>query len=344
MGILSAHLHMLHMYDCLVKPITVYGSEVWGHHHPAQSEADKIFFRFARQVLRVKPTTSNIIVLGECGVLPPSVQCIISVLCYMNRLHNLPNDLLVKQAYCEMLRLENNGFCTWTSNVCELARSYGLDISLTTKDFQKNCKQVVRQSFISNWFNNVNNIVRNPLLRTYQKIKTKFLQEPYLYLIKEHKHRVALSRLRASSHTLEIERGRHDRPKKPIEARLCSQCTVIEDELHFVCQCMINNDARECMYDKINRVYGDFNNLSEEDKFLFLMSNDDVRILNWFGKFIYHSFQIRDRKNWLAAGTILRSTIGSLIRNNLLLLHLKSEYGSGRVTVAVSLPGFAINW
>ena len=53
---------------------------------------------------------------------------------------------------------------------------------------------------------------------------------------------------------------------------------------------MINNDARECMYDKINRVYGDFKNLSEEDKFLFLMSNDDVRILNWFGKFIYHSF------------------------------------------------------
>ena len=342
-GTLQPHI-MLHMYDCLVKPITVYGSEVWGHHHPAQSEADKIFFRFARQVLRVKPTTSNIIVLGECGVLPPSVQCIISVLCYMNRLHNLPNDLLVKQAYCEMLRLENNGFCTWTSNVCELARSYGLDISLTTKDFKKNCKQVVRQSFISNWFNNVNNIVRNPLLRTYQKIKTKFQQEPYLYLIKEHKHRVALSRLRASSHTLEIERGRHDRPKKPIEARLCSQCTVIEDELHFVCQCMINNDARECMYDKINRVYGDFNNLSEEDKFLFLMSNDDVRILNWFGKFIYHSFQIRDRKNWLAAGTILRSTIGSLIRNNLLLLHLKSEYGSGRVTVAVLLPGFAINW
>ena len=55
----------------------------------------------------------------------------------MNRLDNLPNDLLVKQAYCEMLRLENNGFCTWTSNVCELARSYGLDISSTTEGFKK---------------------------------------------------------------------------------------------------------------------------------------------------------------------------------------------------------------
>ena len=60
-GTLQPHT-MLHMYDRLVKPITVYGSEVWGHHHPAQSEADKIFFRFARQVLRVKLTTSNIVV------------------------------------------------------------------------------------------------------------------------------------------------------------------------------------------------------------------------------------------------------------------------------------------
>ena len=98
------------------------------------------------------------------------------------------------------------------------------------------------------------------------------------------------------------------------------------------------------MYDKTNRVYGDFDNLSEEEKFLFLMSNDDARILNWFGKFVYHSFQIRDRKNWLAAGTKLRSTTGSLIRNNPLLSYLKSEYGLGHVTVAVLLPGFAINW
>ena len=60
---------------------------------------------------------------------------------------------------------------------------------------------------------------------------------------------------------------------------------------------MINDDHRECMYDKINRVYGDFNNLSEDDKFLFLMSNFEVRILNWFGKFIYRSFQIRDQKS-----------------------------------------------
>ena len=57
-GTLPPHI-MLHMFESLIKPITVYGSEVWGYNKTAQSETDKIFLRFARQILRVKPTTSN---------------------------------------------------------------------------------------------------------------------------------------------------------------------------------------------------------------------------------------------------------------------------------------------
>ena len=82
---------MLYTYDSLVKPITVHGSEVCID----QSGADDVFLCFARQVLRVKPTTIIIIVLDELGVLPPSVNCIISMLCYMNRLYNLTNSKMI---------------------------------------------------------------------------------------------------------------------------------------------------------------------------------------------------------------------------------------------------------
>ena len=114
-------------------------------------------------------------------------------------------------------------------------------------------------------------------------------------MIKVQKYRIALSRLRASSHTLEIERGRHDRPKKPVDARLCSSCSVIEDERHFICECSINWEIRAYMYSTVNGIYLDFALLSEEDKFVFLMTNTDHRIINWLGKFVYQSFQIRDR-------------------------------------------------
>ena len=90
---------MLHMFESRTKHITVYGSEVWGYNKTAKSETDKIFLRFARQILRVKPTRSNIIIFGECGIMPPSVQCIISMLCYLNRLYHSPEHFIVKQAY-----------------------------------------------------------------------------------------------------------------------------------------------------------------------------------------------------------------------------------------------------
>ena len=38
---------------------------------------------------------------------------------------------------------------------------------------------------------------------------------------------------------------------KPTEARLCSQSSVIKNELHFVFQCTINKDAVEFMYNDI---------------------------------------------------------------------------------------------
>ena len=118
--------------------------------------------------------------------------------------------------------------------------------------------------------------------------KFSFKQEPYLHVIKEQKYRIALSQLRASSHTLEIERGRHDRPKKPVDARLCSSCSVIKDERHFICECSINWEIRAHMYRKVNGIYLDFALLSVEDKFVFFMTNTDHRIINWLGLYTSH--------------------------------------------------------
>ena len=183
-----------------------------------------------------------------------------------------------------------------------MVRLYDLDMSLNGKEFKAACKQSVSESFKRNWFSNLNNVFQNPILRTYNKIKITFKQEPYLYLVKEHKYRISLSRLRASSHTLEIERGRHDRPKKPIEDRLCPKCAVLEDEIHFICICSMHNNARAYMYGKISGIYIDFKYLKSEDKFKFLLSNSDSRILNWLGKFVYQSFQTRDASSINACG------------------------------------------
>ena len=66
------------LFDAVIKPILVYGSDVWGHNKSGISMIDKVMLRFSRCVLNVKATTSNVMVYGECGVLPPSVYCTVS--------------------------------------------------------------------------------------------------------------------------------------------------------------------------------------------------------------------------------------------------------------------------
>ena len=68
----------------------------------------------------VKATTSNVMVYGECGVLPPSVYCTVSTMCYMNRLHHMPDNSIVRQVYNELFKLHQMGFVTWVTKVGEL--------------------------------------------------------------------------------------------------------------------------------------------------------------------------------------------------------------------------------
>ena len=42
-----------------------------------------------------------------------------------------------------------------------------------------------------------------------------------------------ITKLHISSHLLQIERGRHTRPKNIKRNRLCNNCNIVEDEVHF---------------------------------------------------------------------------------------------------------------
>ena len=54
-----------------------------------------------------------------------------------------------------------------------------------------------------------------------------------------------MTKLRTSSHRLEIEVGRWARPNRiPIDERKCITSNKLEDELHFLLECSLYNDLR----------------------------------------------------------------------------------------------------
>ena len=207
---------MFYIFDSLVRPILLYGSDVWGHSCKSSKTIDKMLHWFIRCALKVKSTTSNVIVVSESGQIPPSVYSHINVLCYLERLQHLKPDMLVKQVFLDLLRLHNCGHNTWVTSVFELAQGFNLTIGIDDYDrFKKNCRLVSTNCFKINWLSEVRNYEKHPIIRTYSLHKREFCLEPYFDAVKDARYWSALTTLRASSHTLEIERGRYTVPKTP---------------------------------------------------------------------------------------------------------------------------------
>ena len=97
---------------------------------------------------------------------------------------------------------------------------------------------------------------------------------------------MATSKLRASSHTLEIEGGRYTKPKTDISQRLCPVCYTIEDEVHFLINCKLYEPERQRLFLMINEKKQNFPSLNDVEKCTFLLSNPDNQLIVWIGKFI----------------------------------------------------------
>ena len=285
------------IFDTLIKPILTYGSDVWGINKTALHELDKSFLNYIRCVLCVKSTTSNIIVFGECGKFPPSMYCHVNVLCYMHRLLNMQSGQVVKSVFDSLHKLNNQGFHTWVSKAYELGQLYGTDIDscseLPSDQFKQICNERLKNCFITSWLHDLHSC-NTSIIRTYRSYKLNFGMECYLKQVNNSKFRVALSKLRTSSHSLEIERGRYTRPKLNVDQRLCMSCNVVEDEEHFVLHCQDNRVERELLFQKTYMRDSSFFNLSSFEQFVFLMRCSDPQIMAWFGKFIHHSFLNRN--------------------------------------------------
>ena len=117
--------------------------------------------------------------------------------------------------------------------------------------------------------------------------------EPYLSHIENGDNRKALCQLRLSSHPLNIEslRGKITDPK----LRLCTLCddTKVEDEFHFMMQCNKYENERNIFIENISNYCINFRELNLQNKFLWLLSNEDKQICKDLGHLIKRCFDIR---------------------------------------------------
>ena len=122
--------------------------------------------------------------------------------------------------------------------------------------------------------------------------------ERYLKLIKNHKYRTAMTQLRTSSHTLAIEYGRYTRPKTKLEDRYCLFFPhILEDEKHFLVECIVNKTERDILLSKVEHLFQTFSYLDKEEKFIFLLNSKDQQVLTWLVN-LYITRLKREIKSW----------------------------------------------
>ena len=280
----------IYLFDSLIRPVLTYGSGVWGINKKGRVIMDKLHLWYIRIVLGVKNNSNILATLGECGSLPPSINILIYVFSYFIRLKNLPASTLPNQAFLESKRLHKIGLSTWYSSVVKLAEEYEVDLDTMNKE---SIKIHLTSQFKENWLKQINDLTNNSSLRTYCQLKSDFKIEPYLTHIKNYKFRNALSRLRINSHLLEIERGRHTKPITPVERRLCSHCSVVETEFHFVTECLLHETDRHILFSGISNKFPDFAQLDNICKFKFMLTFPDEEVLSSVGKFVFKCFEKR---------------------------------------------------
>ena len=75
LGNLQPHT-MFYLFNTCIKPILIYGSDVWGVYSLGRDLVDKLFLNFIKCTLGIKKSTCTLMVYGESGQLPASIDCL----------------------------------------------------------------------------------------------------------------------------------------------------------------------------------------------------------------------------------------------------------------------------
>ena len=127
---------------------------------------------------------------------------------------------------------------------------------------------------------------------TYRIFKADFCLESHLLCIQNKKHQRTMTRLRVSSHKLQIEAGRQSLPTVLIGDRLCTYCekNIIDNENHFMMACNFHDAERESRFAIISPYLDIRDHNDIMGKFKAIMESRDPQVIKPLCRYVFKSF------------------------------------------------------
>ena len=333
------------LFDSLVTPVATYGSPLWlPFSIPSKRlengtnvldfwenlKCETIQQKCARIALSVNKKTSRLAVLGELGRYPLFIQSLAQCLNYKRSLQSRKSsNRLIFSAVKEMEHLNERKCESWLTRVSQIEKVLKIPQNLFfSKSSNKKILSILKSKFDVHFLEKIREIKLSKLdthdhnkLRTYRTLKCSFTREPYVDIIRNRNQRCFLSRLRVSSHNLQIELGRYTRPITPVEQRTCRYCcrgpppvpappgrpppcppalspstpAPPDTEFHFLVRCPMFAADRFCLFKRFETLFPNFATLSLDEKFSTLLCPTTAIATKLVNRFIKNMFANREK-------------------------------------------------
>ena len=275
----------LKLFDAMIKPILLYGSEVWEPYLDLspddwdKCDVEKCYTQFLKQLLGVNRSTTTILVRGELMRHSLQEEILRRNIKYATYINEKSDNSYVKQAYNYELSREL-GKTTFHSTINKHAEAlftannfspYADPYVNIYKMGTTKIRSITGQLFQTLW---KEKLETSSKADTYKTFKTTMKFEPYLRH-NNRQERVSYTKLRTSDHKLRIEEMRHRRPKPPRHERTCHMCqNQVEDEIHFLTTCQLYGNQTAYWNHMVEKC-PQIQNMDHNQKFIYIMTQED---------------------------------------------------------------------
>lgn len=281
------------LFDSLVSPVLLYCSEIWGVDlivKESPNPLEKFHLKFIKEILGVHCKSSNDACRAELARLPLKNKICSSIIGFFNHLLSDENTLVY-----EIYNLTKSSNI-WVKHVKKLLNSLGYSYLNTNPAMLKanlgQLKQRINDICAQEQHSNIKNSSK---LSFFLEIHKLGKRPAYVDKLINLADRSMICRLRTSSHSLMIEKGRH--LQIPTTERICPHCNIaVEDEVHFLLNCSCYEQQRIIFNNKLSSIYKSYNKMSNSQKVNIILDSKIDHVLKMSSNFISDCLEIAKNK------------------------------------------------
>ena len=299
------------LFDILINPIMSYSSEIWLPYSlkitseddiytvfnnilDSQIPSESLHMKFCRNLLGVHKKASKIPVLAELGRYPLCIQMICQTISFWAHITESDESSYLKEAYMDMKDTTHSNTNLWTNFIKHILNLVGMSHvwqnqgTFSAKRLKYSVTAILETLFKEYWLQKKSEKISR--YHFYHSVSKTYQLQPYLTVCRKFEYRRALCQLRISAHDLHIEKGRYS--QTPRDDRKCLTCNVVEDELHFLDECLLFHSIRSDFIQTIQNL------LKQNDLYLHDMTKPSHTLQvdcfqDHHAKFVYDCFQER---------------------------------------------------